>query len=90
MLLILKIFFSGVLGQYSRCNTWWKFNSVDSKTVSEHFILSFVEGNLTQQRNTVHIGNLLLTSSVSEDVLMDFDIFMVKYNVYSEIKKEIY
>ena len=40
---------------------------------SEHFILSFIEGNLTQQRNTVHIGNLLLTSSVSEDVLMDFD-----------------
>ena len=60
------------MGQYSRCNTWRKFNSVDSKTVSEHFILSFIEGNLTQQTNTVHIGNLLLTSSVSEDVLMDF------------------
>ena len=61
------------MGQSSCCNTWRKFNSVDSKTVSEHFILSFIEGNLTQQRNTVHIGNLLLTSSVCEDVLMDFD-----------------
>ena len=59
------------MGQYSRCNTWRKFNSVGSKTVSEHFILSFIEGNLTQQRNTVHIGNLLLTSSVSEDALIE-------------------
>ena len=70
LLLILKIFFSG---GWDNLNTWRKFNSVDAKTVSEHFILSFIEGNLTQQRNTVHIGNLLLTSSVCEDVLMGFD-----------------